>query len=244
MAKRKKKSEGVITDSNIEVKIEEKENPKKTAENIFKFIFLVAVIVILFYIFTATKEVQSVEMENHTITKQYTEEVPYTIIEEYEETVPYGSPRCGNTKMNFSVTSPWTDIVSDNTISCSFNLTNLENKEGTWEYLAYLQTDKGVTGNQYEKITVDANSTETFNFLFELKNSVTRANCHISGESFPSMEKCYFPEETFYKRVTRTREVTKYKNITKEKEIAVLNETTVIKNVNKFFGYEMPDFGW
>lgn len=242
-SKREKKGdEAVISDSKLEITVEKKK--KKPSLSFVKWIVLVIVVIILFFLLTSTKELESTQTTNYTVTEEYSELVPYTIVEEYQTKEPYGSPYCSMKNMNFSATLPEKSIAGNNTIRCSFELTNHEDKAGKWRYRAYLQTNEGPTGNQYDEKVVNARSTETFNFELKIKPSVTTFSCHISGEIFPSMQKCFFPEDTFYKVVTKTREIIKYKNVTKERDITFSNQTIAQKTVNRFFGYEMKSFGW
>ncbi len=240
MARKKKKSKEkrVVSDSGIEIEIKEKRESVK-APRIAGYLVLIIILLALFYVFTSTKEVESVELKNYTITKQYQEEVPYTIREEYQTREPYGIPYCSKTRMNFTTTKPSASFENGEVI-CRFNLTNTDLKEGTWEYKAYLPS---VTGNRYDKKTVGPNETVTFSFNFGTTAQGPFA-CGFSAVSLPSIERCYFPESTFYRVVTKTRNITKHKNVTREKEVTVLNETIVKKNINRFFRYEMPDLGW
>jgi len=238
--KMKKKPAQSVSDSKIEVKIEGKKSPKQKGFSAAATAVTVLIIIAVFYVLTSTTEIKIVEMENYTIIETYAEEVPYTITEEYQERVPYGLPYCGKTGMNFTATEPKVSFAGSGTVVCSFNLTNLEIKGGTWEYQAYIP---GNVGNRYDKHNVGPNETATFNFYFD--SSVTSPfSCVVSPVSLPSIERCYWPEETFYKYVTKTRNVTKYKNVTMEKPVTVLSETASVKTVNRFFGYEMPSLGW
>jgi len=236
-----KKEKGIVEDTKLEIKVKKKKKRAKGKSlKIIKTIISIVVVIAVLYLLTSTKKIEVTEKQNYTIVKKFIEQQPYIITEEYEETEPLGPPACGNTGMNFTISSPWMYIAANGSVICAFNLTNLESKEGTWEYMAYV---RGVTGNRYAKKTVGANSTETFTFTFEPYVAIT-STCGISPVSLPSMEKCYYPKETFYKVVTKTRNVTRYRNVTVEKEIPLYNETTVTKTVNRFFGFPMIDFGW
>jgi len=239
----KKPEKGVLVESNLDIRIKRKKKSSKApsrAGRIIRTAIYIAAIIAIIYLLTSTKKVDVSEKQNYTILKKITEQQPYIILEEYDETIPLGPPKCGNTIMNFTASDPWMHVAANSSVICAFNLTNLEPKEGTWEYMAYIQ---GITGNRYDKETVGANSTKTFSFIFEPYVAVT-SGCGISIVSLPSMEKCVFPKETFYQVVHKTRNVTKYRNVTSEKQVPVYNETTVTKSLNRFFGYPIIDFGW
>jgi len=236
----KSKKEGVVEDSRIEIKIKKKAKPKSPSSKAVKIIACIIVIVALAYLLTSTKQAEIAKNNSYVITQELTEQEPYVIIEEYEDKEPLGPPKCGNTIMNFTATGPWISIAGDGSVVCSFNLTNLESREGVWEYRAYFP---GVTGNRYAKKTVGPSSTETFSFTFDQSVGIGLP-CEVSVISLPSIEKCYFPKETFYKIITKTRNVTKYRNVTRQNEITVSNETTSNITVNRFFGFPMLNFGW
>ena len=229
----------VVTESGIEVRIKKKKPKKKTGSKFIKTLVTVIIIIAVIYILTSTKTAEVAQHGNYTTTKIATVQEPYVIVEEYQDTEPLGPPKCGNTIMNFTTSVPWVAFAQDGSLICNFNLTNLESKEGTWEYVAYIA---GGTGNRYDKETVGPNSTKTFMFAFDTR--YTEPTCGISSISLPSIERCYFPAETFYKVVTKTRNVTRYRNVTTETEVVVANDTTVNETVNRFFGYPMISFGW
>jgi len=239
----KKSEKGVVVDSNLKIEVKKKKKHSKSKGSTGKaartVICIIAIIAVA-YLLTSVKKIDVVEKQNYTVTKKVTEQQPYVILEQYQETVPLGPPKCGNTKMNFSTSPVWMYASSNGSVVCAFNLTNLEPKEGTWEYMAYIQ---GITGNRYSKNTVGPGETATFTFSFGPYVAISSA-CGISIVSLPSIEKCVFPTETFYQVVEKTRNVTRYRNVTTEEKVPVYNETTVTKTVNRFFGYPMTDFGW
>ena len=234
----KKVQKIVFEDTKLDIEVKKRKKPAKRQWKSVKIVIFIVVIIAVIYILTSSKTAEVTELKNYTVTKPVVETQPYTILEEYEETEPLGPPRCGNTQMNFTASDPWIYAAGNGTFVCAFNVTNLEAKEGTWEYRAYAPE---VTGNKYDKETIPANSTITFKFVFDTPLSLP---CGISVVSLPSIERCYFPAETFYKVVRKTRNVTRYKNVTTEKQVAFMNETTVTKTVSRFFGYPMIDFGW
>lgn len=238
----KKNEKLVVEDRKVDIEVKKKKakNKGKSPIKALKIIITIIIIAALLYVFTSTREIETVTQKNYSNVQETIVQEPYTIIEEYQDTEPLGPPKCGNTVMNFTTAGPWINIASDNSIVCSFNLTNLEVKEGTWEYRAYFP---GVGGNKYAKKTVEGGETSTFEFVFDSSVSVTLP-CEVSVISLPSIERCYFPKETFYKVVTKTRNVTRYRNVTKQTVMPYSNETAAIKTVNRFFGYGMPSFGW
>jgi hypothetical protein len=228
---------GAVDERKVDVEVRRRKRKKPGKTRVLKTVVSILIIIAIVYILTSTKSVEVTEQKNQTGIKAVTEQQPYVIVEEYQETVPLGPPRCGNTQMNFTSSAPWVYIENGSFI-CAFNLTNIDVKAGTWEYRAY---SSGVTGNRYDKETVSPNETVTFRFVFSTPISLP---CGISVESLPSVERCYFPQDTFYTVATKTRNVTKYKNITVNKEVTFLNETTVTRSVNRFFGFPMLNFGW
>jgi len=238
----KKKEKLVVDDSKLDIEVKKKKAKKKEKSPLkaIKIIITIIIIAALLYVFTSTKEIETITQKNYSNIQETVAQEPYTIVEEYQDTEPLGPPKCGNTVMNFTTAGPWIYVASDNSIVCAFNLTNLESKEGTWEYRAYFQ---GVSGNKYAKKTVDGGETATFEFVFAPSVGIALP-CEVSVISLPSIERCYFPKETFYKVVTKTRNVTRYRNVTKQNVIPYSNETKTISVVNRFFGYEMPSFGW
>ena len=242
MAKNSKKSNTIVSDSSLRIEIKKKRKPAKKTKSSYmalKVIVIIILIAALAYLLTSTKKVETVEYRNFSVSQDYAVSEPYTIVEEYQDTEPIGPPKCGNTQMNFTTAGPWVSIAANSSLVCSFNITNLESQEGTWEYQAYLQ---GAVGNRYDKKTIDAYSTETFTFSFGPNPGSFQ--CGISVISLPSIERCFFPKETFYQVVTKTRNATKYRNVTMAKQTPVYNQTTVIRTVSRFFGYPMVNFGW
>ena len=242
MAKNREKPKTVVSDSSIKIEIKKKGKAGKKPKHSYlalKIIVIVLLVAVLAYMLTSAKKIETVEYRNFSVSQDYTVSEPYTIVEEYQTTVPIGPPKCGNTQMNFTTAGPWVSIAPNSSIVCSLNVTNLDSKDGTWEYQAYLQ---GVSGNRYDKKIIDAYSTETFTFSFG--PNAGSLQCGISVISLPSIERCFFPSETFYKVVTKTRNATKYRNVTREKQTPVYNQTTIVRTVSRFFGYPMVNFGW
>ncbi|MBW3022822.1 hypothetical protein KY308_01850 [Candidatus Woesearchaeota archaeon] len=245
----KKKVEKAVMDKrDLEVEVYKKGEgkAKQNAAKIILFIVKVLIVLAVIYVLTSAKEVTTKEEKNITVSNPTIVQEPYQVTEEYQEKVPYGDQYCVKRPMNFTITDVEKKIgTKDDTVICSMNLTNLENKEGTRIYDAYLETFTGRAEAPELSKTVDAGATVTYSWEIELPPGAVGANCIIFMKSLPSMTKCFYPEPITYRIVTKTRTITKYRNVTQTEESTVANVTTKTKYVNRFFGYEQGYyFGW
>lgn len=242
----------------IAKKMKTSEDPKsKQKKKNTSLIISIAILALIFFLALSVRVKMSTFVFQTPISGEHliTERIPYQemetyyVTEEYKDQVPFGRRDCKPRQMEFNVTFDSAEITSDMKVKCSMTIYNLENATGNWSYNSQIRTPITNFFNSPVTKEIGPYSSEEFEWLFSVKETVGELNCNYLQEYLPSTIKCFYAEPITYQTVTKTRTVQKNKSVTKYKEVESLtNETTYTNSTKKvtsitFFGKDLFQIG-